>query len=89
MVSKANAIKNAALATAPAVVRAKVEATPTSRAPSARAVQRAAAGKLARPCKRSELVRAGIKARSAMTDSALLATLGSVPASKPGRSAKP
>ena len=45
------------------------------------------ARKLARPSKRSELLRAGIKALAAMTDSAFLATLKSVPAIKLGRSA--
>ena len=45
------------------------------------------ANKLMRPAKKSELLRAGIKALSAMTDSALLAALKQVPAIKTGRPA--
>jgi hypothetical protein len=45
------------------------------------------ANKLMNPAKKSELLRAGIKALSAMTDSALLAVLKQVPAIKTGRPA--
>lgn len=45
------------------------------------------ANKLLNPVKKSELLRAGIKALSAMTDSALLAALKQVPAIKTGRPA--
>lgn len=43
------------------------------------------AGKLARPVKKSELLRAGIKALSVMSDVAFLAALAAVPAIKTGR----
>lgn len=43
------------------------------------------AAKLARPVKKSELIRAGIKALAAMPDAAYLAALGAVPAIKTGR----
>jgi hypothetical protein len=46
------------------------------------------AGKLAMPIKKSELLRAGIKALTAMTDSAFLAALKAVPTIKTGRPAK-
>ena len=46
-------------------------------------------GKLATPVKKSELLRAGIKALAAMPDAALLAALKAVPAIKTGRPAKP
>ncbi len=46
------------------------------------------AGKLAKPIKKSELIRAGIKALAAMSDAAFLATLKTVPAIKTGRPAK-
>ena len=45
--------------------------------------QRAAV--LARPVKKSELLRAGIKALAAMADAAFLAALADVPAIKTGR----
>ena len=45
--------------------------------------------KLATSAKKSELLRAGIKALAAMSDSALLAALKAVPAIKTGRPAKP
>ncbi len=45
--------------------------------------------KLATAVKKSELLRAGIKALAAMPDTALLAALKSVPAIKTGRPAKP
>jgi hypothetical protein len=45
------------------------------------------AGKLARSAKKSELIRAGIKALAAMTDSAFLAALAAVPTIKTGRPA--
>ncbi len=41
--------------------------------------------KLARPAKKSELLRAGIKALSALNDKALLAALEAVPSLKTGR----
>jgi hypothetical protein len=41
--------------------------------------------RLARPVKKSELIRAGIKALAAMTDSAFLAAVSAVPAIKTGR----
>jgi hypothetical protein len=44
--------------------------------------------KLAQPSKKSELLRAGIKALAAMSDKALLATLQAVPAIKTGRPKK-
>jgi hypothetical protein len=43
------------------------------------------AAQLARPAKKSELLRAGIKALSALDDKALLAALQSVPTIKTGR----
>jgi hypothetical protein len=43
---------------------------------------------LGRPAKKSELLRAGVKALLAMSDSALLAALAAVPAIKTGRPAK-
>ena len=46
------------------------------------------AGKLGSPVKKSELLRAGIKALAAMADSALVAALKAVPAVKTGRPAK-
>ncbi len=46
------------------------------------------AGKLASPAKKSELLRAGIKALAAMADGAFLAALKAVPAVKTGRPAK-
>jgi hypothetical protein len=45
-------------------------------------------GKLGSPVKKSELLRAGIKALAAMADSAFLAALKAVPAVKTGRPAK-
>jgi len=46
------------------------------------------AGKLASPVKKSELIRAGIKALAAMSDMAFLAALKAVPAIKTGRPSK-
>jgi hypothetical protein len=46
------------------------------------------AGKLSMPIKKSELLRAGIKALTAMSDSAFLAVLKTVPTIKTGRPAK-
>lgn len=46
------------------------------------------AGKLASPVKKSELLRAGVKALAAMSDPAFLAALKAVPAIKTGRPAK-
>lgn len=46
------------------------------------------ATKLARPTKKSELLRAGVKALAAMSDVAFLAALKVVPAIKTGRPAK-
>ena len=46
------------------------------------------AGKLSMPIKKSELLRAGIKALTAMSDSAFLAVLKAVPTIKTGRPAK-
>jgi hypothetical protein len=46
------------------------------------------AAKAGTPVKKSELLRAGIKALSAMDDKLLLAALGAVPALKTGRPAK-
>ncbi len=43
------------------------------------------AAKLARPTKKSEMLRAGISALHAMTDKAFLAALGEVPSIKTGR----
>ena len=43
------------------------------------------AARLARPAKKSELLRAGIKALGAMTDKTFLAALGAVPSLKTGR----
>jgi hypothetical protein len=45
------------------------------------------AAKLANPAKKTELIRAGIKALAAMTDAALLAALKAVPSLKTGRPA--
>ena len=45
------------------------------------------AAKLARPTKKSEVLRAGIAALNAMTDKAFLATLQTVPSIKTGRPA--
>ncbi|MDR3369891.1 MAG: hypothetical protein P4L88_12105 [Rhodoferax sp.] len=44
--------------------------------------------KLASPIKKTELIRAGIKALAAMSDTGLLAALKAVPAIKTGRPAK-
>ena len=46
------------------------------------------AGKLASPVKKSELIRAGVKALAAMSDMAFVAALKAVPAIKTGRPAK-
>jgi hypothetical protein len=46
---------------------------------------KARAAKLAQPAKKSELLRAGIKALAAMSDAALKAALQAVPAIKTGR----
>ena len=46
---------------------------------------KARAAKLAQPAKKSELLRAGIKALAAMNDAALKAALQAVPAIKTGR----
>lgn len=46
------------------------------------------AAKLGKPAKKTEVLRAGIKAIAAMTDAALLAALQAVPALKTGRPAK-
>lgn len=46
------------------------------------------AGTLASPAKKSELIRAGVKALAAMSDMAFLAALKAVPAIKTGRPAK-
>jgi hypothetical protein len=46
---------------------------------------KARAGKLARPVKKSELLRAGIKALATMADADYLKALGAVPAIKTGR----
>lgn len=46
------------------------------------------AGKLASPVKKSELIRAGIKALAAMSDVAFLAAVKAVPTIKTGRPAK-
>ena len=46
------------------------------------------AAKLGRPVKKSEVLRAGVKALAGMTDASFLATLSSVPAVKTGRPAK-
>jgi hypothetical protein len=46
------------------------------------------AGKLSSPAKKSELIRAGVKALAAMSDVAFLAALKAVPAVKTGRPAK-
>lgn len=43
------------------------------------------AGKLARPVKKSELLRAGVKALAAMPDGAFLSALNAVPTIKTGR----
>lgn len=47
------------------------------------------AAKLGSPAKKTELLRAGIKAIAAMQDAAFVATLKSVPSLKTGRPAKP
>jgi len=46
------------------------------------------AGKLACPVKKSELLRAGVKALASMTDAAFLAAVKAVPAIKTGRPSK-
>jgi len=46
------------------------------------------AAKLGAPVKKTELIRAGIKALAAMSDSALLAAIRAVPSLKTGRPAK-
>lgn len=46
------------------------------------------AAKLGRPMKKSEVLRAGIKALAGMTDASYLATLSAVPTVKTGRPAK-
>jgi hypothetical protein len=46
------------------------------------------AAKLGKPVKKTELLRAGLKAIAAMSDSALLAALQAVPSLKTGRPAK-
>ena len=46
------------------------------------------AARLASPAKKSELLRAGIKALAAMPDTAFVAALGAVPAIKTGRPSK-
>ena len=46
------------------------------------------AGKLAHPAKKSELLRAGIKALAAMSDAAFLIAVQAVPAIKTGRPSK-
>jgi hypothetical protein len=46
------------------------------------------AAKLGRPVKKTELLRAGVKAIAAMQDTALLAVLQAVPSLKTGRPAK-
>ena len=46
------------------------------------------AGKLTHPAKKSELLRAGVKALAAMSDASFLATLKAVPAIKTGRPSK-
>ncbi|MBK9236399.1 MAG: hypothetical protein IPO19_10280, partial [Rhodoferax sp.] len=49
---------------------------------------KARAAKLASPAKKSELLRAGVKALAAMSDVAFVAALKSVPTIKTGRPAK-
>jgi hypothetical protein len=46
------------------------------------------AGKLGRPAKKSEVLRAGVQALAAMGDAAFLASFNAVPAVKTGRPAK-
>lgn len=46
------------------------------------------AAKLGRPTKKSEVLRAGVKALAAMADNDFLASVGAVPAVKTGRPAK-
>ena len=46
------------------------------------------AAKAGRPAKKSEVLRAGVKALAAMADGAFLAALGAVPAIKTGRPTK-
>ena len=46
------------------------------------------ASHLGRPTKKSEIVRAGVKALEALTDADFLACLSSLPATKPARDAK-
>ena len=46
------------------------------------------ASHLGRPTKKSEIVRAGVKALEALTDADFLACLSSLPATKPARAAK-
>lgn len=45
-------------------------------------------GKLSRPVKKTELLRAGIKVLAALSDAAFLAAVKSVPSLKTGRPAK-
>ena len=45
------------------------------------------ANQLAQPVKKSELLRAGVKALAGMTDGAFLAAIGAVPVIKTGRPA--
>ena len=49
---------------------------------------KARAARLGRPTKKSEVLRAGVKALEAMSDAAFLASVGAVPAVKTGRPAK-
>ena len=49
---------------------------------------KARAAKSGRPAKKSEVLRAGLKALAALSDSALAAALAQVPAIKTGRPAK-
>jgi len=51
-------------------------------------ILKARAARLGRPVKKSEVLRAGVKALEAMADPAFLACLGTVPAIKTGRPAK-
>ena len=46
------------------------------------------AARLGRPTKKSEVLRAGVKALTEMGDAAFLAAVGAVPATKTGRTAK-
>jgi hypothetical protein len=47
------------------------------------------AAKLATPAKKTELLRAGVKAIAAMSDAAFVAAIQAVPSLKTGRPAKP